>query len=148
VGDVLEEYCLSLLLRYPELKRECGEVLPDYFERSENRELFLIWRSTSDVQLMEEKLDPFLLEHLRVLKAKSLPPLSAEEQETAFADCIHRLGERWLRSLKVKEEALISDAESEDAAKLTELEERAVKLNAQLRKIFLERGQRKKGVEL
>lgn len=142
-GDPLEEYPLSLLLHYPEL-RSCAEKLSaDYFERSENRELFLAWCKTPDPNLLTEEIEDALQEHLDKLRSKALPPLGEEERERALDDCIRRLRERWLRSLKAKEEALILDAASRgDAGEIEELEELGVKLNIQLREVFLE-GQRR-----
>ncbi|MBI4188684.1 MAG: DNA primase, partial [Chloroflexi bacterium] len=43
----LEEYCLALLLRHPELK-DRQELLPEYFENSENREIFVACQQTDD----------------------------------------------------------------------------------------------------
>ena len=97
-GDPLEEYCLCLLISHPKLREWSGELSADYFERSENREIFLAWRSSSDLDLMREQLDIILQEHLDALLAKTLPPMDEEAQQSALTDCIYRLQERWLRT--------------------------------------------------
>ena len=48
VSNPREEYCLSLLLQYPELKVRMGELAPEYFESSENREIFTAWQASDD----------------------------------------------------------------------------------------------------
>jgi len=53
----VEEYCLALLLRYPKLKIHCQGLLPEYFENSENREIFLAWQKVNDPIVLKEKLD-------------------------------------------------------------------------------------------
>ena len=89
---------------------------------------------------MRQGLDATLEEHLDALLTKALPPLNEEEQEHALRECLYRLQERWLRDLKAKEEWLISDVQSEgSAAELEELQQSAVRLNTQLREVFLQR---------
>ena len=136
-GDPVEEYCLSLLLHYPELRNRAGELSADYFERSENRELFLAWLNSPALDSMREKLDIILQRHLEELLAKDFPPLREGEPERALADCLYRLRERRLMGLKAKEELLMAEAESAaDAAQLEELKQSALKLNVQLKEIF------------
>ena len=133
----MEEYCLSLLLHYPELRNRAGELSADYFERSENRELFLAWLNSPALDSMREKLDIILQRHLEELLAKDFPPLREGEPERALADCLYRLRERRLMGLKAKEELLMAEAESAaDAAQLEELKQSALKLNVQLKEIF------------
>lgn len=109
----LEEYCLSLLLQHPELKDRGEGLLPQYFERTENREIFLAWRNSPDAETLRQSLDVSLHAYLDPLLAKALPPANGKELETALSDCTRRLGEQRLRRLKELEEILISEAESE-----------------------------------
>jgi len=109
----LEEYCLSLLLQHPELRDEGQRLLPDYFEGTENRELFLAWRDSPDVESLRRNLDSSLREHLDSLMARELPPARNRELETALADCTRRLKEQRLRRLKALEEMLILEMRSE-----------------------------------
>jgi len=139
-NDPLAEYCLSLLVHYPQLRSHATELSADLFPHSENREIFLAWRSATDLDSMRQGLDTTLQEHLDALLTRSLPPLSEEEQERALRECVYRLQERWLRDLKTKEEWLISDVQSEgSAAELEEIQQLALRLNAQLREVFLQR---------
>jgi DNA primase len=139
-NDPLAEYCLSLLVHYPQLRSHATELSADLFPHSENREIFLAWRSAADLDSMRQELDATLQEHLDALLTKALPPLNEEEQEHALRECLYRLQERWLRDLKAKEEWLISDVQSEgSAAELEEIQQMALKLNTQLREVFLQR---------
>ncbi len=95
-GDPTEEYCLSLLLRYPELREKIENLSAEHFEQTENRELFLAWRD--DQETMEQGLDPNLQEHLVSISTRQLPPLEEREREQALEQCIRRLEARRLRS--------------------------------------------------
>jgi len=146
-SDPLVEYCLSLLIQYPNLRGYTTELSADYFKHSESRELFLAWQEAPDLNTMCQRLDAALQEYLNVLLAKVLPPLNEEEQEHAIRECVYRLRERWLRDLKAKEEWLISEMQSEGStAELQELQQLGIKLNTQLREVFLQgRGGKDKG---
>ncbi len=106
--DPLEEYCLCLLLQYPELKEKAGKLSPEHFERSENRQIFLAWQENP--QQIERVVDQSLYEHLEALRAKLLPPIEERERERALGDCLRRLEERWL---KAKDEFLTRELRPE-----------------------------------
>jgi DNA primase len=137
-GDSLvEEYCLSLLFCHPELHYHAGELSAEYFEHSENRELFLAWCNNPCLNLLQGELDTILGEHLNTLRQKAFPPLKEEELERVLSDCSRCLQERWLRDMKAKEALLISEAQSPEEAK--ELQQLGVELNSQLREVFRQR---------
>ncbi len=136
--DPLAEYCLAMLFRYPNLRSHASELSADFFPHSESRQLFLAWRDSADVDSMSGNLDRSLREHLDTLMEKPVPPMKEKEQEDALSDCAHRLRERWLKDLKAKEEALITDLQAEgNTAALEELQQAGVKLNTQLWEVFL-----------
>ena len=142
----LEEYCLCLLLQHPELREKGEGLLPQYFEGTENRELFLAWRDSPGMEILHHSLDVSLHEHLDSLVNRVLPPLSERELEIAFADCLRRLEEQRLRRLKVLEEVLISEAESEgDEEEVRALLDKALAPSAQLRELFLAGKRERKG---
>jgi DNA primase len=139
-SDPLAEYCLSLLVHYPQLRSHATELSADLFPHSENRQIFLAWCSATDLDSLRQGLDATLQEHLDALLTEALPPLNEEEQEHALRECLYRLQERWLRDLKAKEGWLISDVQSEcSATELEEIQQLAVRLNTQLREVFLQR---------
>jgi DNA primase len=141
ISSPLEEYCLALLIQHPELKSHQGELLPEYFENSENREAFIAIKQAEDIDTVKEKLDSTIWEHLDYLMKKSLP---SDKLEQKLANCILRLKERFLRGLEMKREAIFA---SEAAAKgsnaeLIKLEEQGIEVSSQLREVFIRRAGR------
>ncbi|MCL0052906.1 DNA primase [Dehalococcoidales bacterium] len=138
----IEEYCLALLLQHPELKVYCHKVKEEYFENSQNREIFIAWQKTSDLLSLKRKLDAAIWEHLDFLLTKSLPPTAQLEEE--FTDCILRLREKFLRSLEIKRGmALALEAESGGtAAELAKQKEQGIEVSTELREVFIQRSQR------
>lgn len=136
--DPLEGCCLALLVSFPEL-REGGEKLSqDYFERSENRELFLAWYNNPED--LSSQINPVLQEHLESIRAYASLSLEEEKRRRAFAECARRLEERWLMQCKAREEFLLAEAEAQgDKAQVEKLLEESIKLNVQLKEVF-ERG--------
>jgi DNA primase len=137
-GDRLEEYCLCLLLQHPELRDKAKELEPEYFERSENREIFIAWRNTLDFSGLLEVINNIeLQEHAKTLCEKVLPPVEEREWAKALIDCMRRLGERRLINLKIQEESLLSDAESEGRSDdIAILQQRGVEINLKLKETF------------
>jgi DNA primase len=102
-SNALEEYCLALLLQYPELRHLSAELVPEYFQHMENRELFARWQQLSDISNFESQLDDILAEHLYYLQHKNFPPAiyqSSQERQLVLQDCILRLKEWLFRSLQ------------------------------------------------
>jgi len=137
----IEEYCLALLLQYPELKRDSEKLSPDYFENCENRELFVKWKLNDKPDSLKNSLDITLHDHLDNLLGKDFhPPIRdrATARQQALNDCILRLKERWLKNLESKKrELLYAEAESSDiTAQLAKLEEQGIEESKQLKEIF------------
>ncbi|GAH54537.1 unnamed protein product, partial [marine sediment metagenome] len=99
LSSPVEEYCLALLLQHAELKARCQELLPEYFENSENREIFITWQKTSNLSSLKEELDSTIWEHFDYLITKSLPATQVEQR---YASSLLRLREIYLRSLQTK----------------------------------------------
>jgi len=139
-----EEYCLALLLQHPELKAHHKIPLPEYFENSENHEIFTAWQQADNLPSLRDKLDSAIWEHLDSLINKSLP---ANQIEQKYADCVLNLRKEYLRNLESKKaEVLASEAETGGpAAELAKLEEQGIEGAVQLGKIFTEKGQRRSG---
>jgi len=141
VSSPLEENCLTLILQHPELKgRE--DFPPEYFENSENREIFITWQEVDNLQTLKEKLDESLHEHLDTIVNRNLPTNKIEER---YADYNRRLKERYFKNLEAKRaEVFASEAESGGAgADLTKLKEEGIEPSVQLKQIFAQKGQRK-----
>ncbi len=154
-GRSPEEYCLALLLQNPEIHERGMELTADYFEGTENREIFLAWKKTvdnEDFERIRQGLDVSLQEHLDNLISKVLPPASERETEDAFADCTRRLGEQHLRKLKALEEILLLEAESYGdknviKEQVEKLLQKALEPTAQLKDLFEKASRERKGAQ-
>jgi len=147
----LDEYCLALLLQHPGLRDQGTAIPPHYFERTEHRELFLVWLNNTDAENIRHSLDISLHKHLDTLMARALPPASEREMTTALADCTRRLGEQQLRRLKALEEVLLSEAESEGDKNVIKehvetLLQKALEPTTQLKGLFEKARRERKGV--
>jgi len=141
LSNPIEEYCLALLLQHPELKAKDEGLLPEYFESSETREIFIAWQRSDKIEALKEELDPATHEHLDSLLSRSL---SSNKIDQKYAECTLRLREKFLRSLATKIEAVLAlEAESGGrAADLAKLKEQGVEVNVQLGKVFAQKRQR------
>jgi hypothetical protein len=137
-----------LLLQHPELKGCCQHPSPEYFQNSENREIFVAWQQASDLSSLKDELDTAIWEHLDYLITRSLPPNQIEQK---YANCVLRLREGFLRSLETKREAALAlEAElGGTAAELAKLEEQGIEVSLQLGEVFTQKSRnvRSKGAE-
>lgn len=92
----IEEQFLSLILKHPELRSRCRSLPSDYFENSENRELFLAWTKADDMDGLRNTIDDTLVDYLDVLVAKEVLASKTEERYNSY---VLRLKEDYLRSL-------------------------------------------------
>jgi len=140
----IEEDCLALLLQHPELKEQCGELLPEYFADTANREIFLAYTKTKDVKLIKRKLDSAFHEYIDYLIGKEV---LATQIETRLAKYVQRLRKEFQRGLEIKKaEALTLAAElGGSAAELAKLKELGIKPSAELREIFEQERQPRPG---
>ncbi len=139
-----EEYCLALLLQHPELKSVSDRLMPEYFENSENREIFNTYRLATDVSFIKDKLDSTVWEHFDGLITKKLLSDKVEER---FYDCISRLQEEYLRRLERKRAVVFASEEASGGspAVLNRLKEQDIDVSSQLRNIF---SQRSRGIQM
>jgi DNA primase len=128
-SDSREEYCLSLICNFPELRERQQELSIDYFECSENREIFEAWQKTDDLASLKECLDPTICEHLDVIINRDLPEKNNIERR--FRDCVNRLKEKCLKNMAARK--------SESG----EIGEEDLEISAQLKSIFAQRNHRK-----
>jgi DNA primase len=136
--DPVEEHCLQLLLGYPELRELAGGLLPEYFERHENRELFSRWLDAGPGLDKDETLaavrrdgDDEVSGQLGSLTEKPLIPLDFNGRRASFLEVASRLEERNLKNLKSEE--VIRFAESPPDLEEGEHDE-ILRLNQQIKK--------------
>ncbi len=127
-----EEFCLALLLRYPELKEQIECVLPEYFDTSENREIFLaLKQGCSDVASLKDKLDEVVRDCVDGIAKINIPEGRIEEK---YNDCVLRLRKRYLQNIEMKKaDVLRSERESGgSSAELAKQEEQGMENTSKL----------------
>jgi DNA primase len=96
-----EEYLLALLLQYNELKIALEGLLPEYFENTENREIYNLWKETGNMVSLKERLDPAIQEHLEIVVSKRLPG-AGNNIEKRCIDCACELKKTYLKNLAAR----------------------------------------------
>jgi DNA primase len=150
LSSPIEEYCLALLLQYPELKRYEPQPSLEHFENSENREIFASWQQASDPSALKSSLDPALGEHLDYLldylKKKEVPTNQIEQR---YTDCILNLRKKYLQNLEVRRaETLALEVELKGAgADIARLEEEGIDTAIQLKEVFSQKRGKHQGAK-
>ena len=136
----VEEYCLALILKHPELKYQKITLSNEYFENSENREIFNSWQQSDKIEEIKEKLEPAIHGHFDILINRSLLSNNIEQK---YTECALRLREKFLRGLAIKiETALAMEAKSGGSTDdLAKLEEQGIEVNVQLGEVFAQKSQ-------
>jgi DNA primase len=144
MSSPIEEYCLSLLLQFPELRPSAQELSPEHFEYTENREVFVKWQQSPDIPSIESILDSSLLEHLDYLVGKNFPPAIRESEQKRHRnldDCILRLKEKLFRKLESDKEATLEIERERGgiSSELAKLEEQGIDSGLRLQEIFVKK---------
>ena len=116
--DPIEEYCLALLLRHPDLYEHTDSLEVDLFQRPENREIFSYllsrdFRTENGGEIDEDSLGEApdeIREHLQTLLQKTLLPMDMLKRRRGFADVVARLEERSIRQQKRDEQDRFADS--------------------------------------
>ena len=143
----IEDNLLSLIIQNPDLRESALTVPIEYFESSEDAEIFLKWCKYSNIDDIEMNIDPVLQPHLEDLVNMEHPIIEnmADRMKLVFYDYVDRLHERHIRNtLRRKAEILSSEKESgteEDI--IDKFEEQVTPEIEELKKIFLDRKQRR-----
>jgi DNA primase len=112
-GDRIEEHCLELLLRYPELRNQGLAVSPELFWRTENRELLVAWQRAVDFEELVERIGPELESHLLRLAGASSPAFPYEVALERLRGSIGSLKKREMLHEKELRSAAVADREEE-----------------------------------
>jgi len=138
LSSPIEEYCLALLLQHPELRDRSESLLPEYFENSENHEIFIVWQQSDKIESVKERLGPEIHQHLDSLLTRKL---LSDKIEQKYAECALELRGKFLRSLTRKIEAVLAqEAESGGAtAELAKLRELGTTVNTQLAEVLAQK---------
>jgi DNA primase len=144
LGDNMEDYCLSLLLRHPELRERGRELTPEFFSDMENRQIFQTWLERGDPDSVWEGLDDCLRPRFDALMTPDAPDPVGGRLETVFCDCLDRLQERHLKRAIAQLGLLAQEAEAAgNGQRASELKNEELELTGRL--VALYRGRSRIG---
>lgn len=135
-SDPLEEYCIYLLVNHPELRNTGMEIPCDYFELSENRDIFTKWLECSNIDDIVTGVSVYISEHLEHIRETENPPLDIKERHKSLEEIVKRMEERFF---KLQEQALLDRLEGTNWKNISELEEslnQSNKINRKLKELF------------
>jgi DNA primase len=113
-GEPAEEFCLALLLRSPELRREGTALSSELFLLEEHRAIFSAWREEPDTESIRDKVPQELLPHLDGIVRRELPVLEGTQLGKAFQDCVARIESRRLSAAKQASAAALADPDVQE----------------------------------
>jgi len=137
--DLLEEYCIYLVIKYPDLRDEGLKISETCFELSENKDIFTKWTKCSTIEELKIEIPIYLADHLETIINTDHPPLDTKEQQKSLKEIINRLNER---SLKLQEQALLDRLEQVDWKNISVLEDsldQSTLINKNLKELFLDK---------
>jgi DNA primase len=120
-GDAREEFCLALLLRYPELREDGLGLSPELFWHIENRQVLEAWQGCSEMEEVAQVVPEELEAHLQRVSGLDLPPFEPQQARAALRDCVGRLKQRELEAIKQASSAALAAREAEDRTTEDEL---------------------------
>jgi DNA primase len=120
-GDAREEFCLALLLRYPELREDGLALSPELFWHTENRQVLEAWQGCEETEELAQVVPEELEGHLQRVSSVDLPPFKPAEAKAALRDCVGRLKQRELEAIKQASSTALAAREAEDRTTEEEL---------------------------
>jgi DNA primase len=120
-GDAREEFCLALLLRYPELREDGLALSPELFWHTENRQVLEAWQGCQEIDELSQVVPGELEGHLQRVSSIDVPPFGPQEAKAALRDCVGRLKQRELEAIKQASSAALAAREAEEGTTEEEL---------------------------
>ena len=119
--DKREEFCLALLIKYPELRAEGTGLDASLFGHSENRALFETWVGwADDGESFERSLTPDLRPQYERLASLDLPTYDDDAMIKALQSTVWGIEQQQLRLAKRARATVLSDVSAEDSADVAE----------------------------
>ncbi len=139
--DPVEEYCLALLMRYPDLDEYVEGLTADHFWRHENREIFDNYLALGDDvgEAVPGDAPLGVKEQLEAIRQKEMPTMDLVKRRRAITDVVGQLQKRSLRRLKSEEQ--IRFAESPPDLDVDDLQD-IVAVNQRMRDAEIYSGER------
>lgn len=133
--DMLEDYCLGLLLRHQELKIASDQLKPEYFTSSQNRQIFNARQQATDAKAIKDALDSAIWPQFDKLAAGEVE----NQAESRLTMCAARLRERYLRAMATRmEDIMASEEDKGGVSDIIKYQEQLV--DEELHEIFIKKG--------
>ena len=97
---MLDEYILALLLDKPELKDCLEDFDSEYFRKSENREIYVAWLSSTSIDELKQSVDGALHQSIDAILNVELIPADYKEREKALLQSTNRLKRQYHKELQ------------------------------------------------
>ena len=108
--DPIEEHCLQLLLEFPELRELASGLRSEFFQRHENRELFVRWLNAGPgidkyetLAVVKRDGDDEVSAQLTMLAEKTMIASDVNRRNADMLETVSRLEQRNLKTLKIEE---------------------------------------------
>jgi hypothetical protein len=132
---------LALLFAYPELREHALAVPPEHFLDSAYRAVFTLWKRVNTMEAVIESADEETADIVEQLRGRALPPADRATMIDDITQCVRRLHERYLRSLKSQERGVFASSANDPRADIKEVDRRKPEIlesGDRLRKVFTE----------
>lgn len=137
-----EDYLLAVVLQNPEMREYAMGVSEEQFRDPVNRVVFTMLENSATLELTVPSGEGDVMEKIERLRGKELPPGDQKEMVEAISDCVQRLHQRHIRTIKAEENRLLPNdgkALPDDPQQAADLALGVVDTNKQLQHLFARR---------
>jgi DNA primase len=137
-----EDYLLAVVLQNPEMREYAMGVSEEQFRDPVNRVVFTMLQNSATLEVAALPGGGDVMEKIERLRDKILPPTDQKEMVEAISDCVQRLHQRHIRTIKAEENRLLPNdgkALPDDPQQAADLALGVVDTNKQLQHLFARR---------
>ena len=137
-----EDYLLAAVLQKPELREYAMGVSEEQFRDPVNRAVFTILKDSDTLEDAALSGVGDIADKIERLRNRALPPMDHREMVDAISDCVLRLHQRHIRTIKAEENRLLptdGKALPDDPQQAAALAQRLVETNDRLQHLFARR---------
>ena len=136
-SNFTENYCLSLILKYPELQSAANEYGVGKVFSAENYAVFTAYEENGTIERLQQRFEGTPLEaHLEKLITMKIPPLESADRAQALKQTLRTLQERRLREIKRQESEVSAEVLLNAEDSVQSYGQYTLKTNEELRKLF------------
>jgi DNA primase len=137
-----EDYLLAVVLQNPEMREYAMGVSEEQFRDPVNRVVFTMLQNSATLEGAGPSGEGDVMEKIERLRDKILPPTDQKEMVEAISDCVQRLHQRHIRTIKAEENRLLPNdgkALPDDPQQAADLAQGLLDTNKQLQHLFARR---------